>query len=470
MARILFIVYPEQGHVRPAVTLAKALTARGHAVSFLTLPDAAAWVRSAGFDCGVMGSDFFPPGTLVRAFPGIRQLEALRRHAKAVVGFAEAAACGAMDADIVRAGASVCLVDGTWAVFALGASRLGLKAATYSVVCPPAANRGFARTPKSPPRLRRAFESVVGAAWVAVRGWLLQRLRVPLPRLEQLMVRAAEAAGYPVDGIDLDHALPHALIGLPEFILAPRALDHESHERINRHYLGLCVDAGQGDSGAAPPPVHANGASKHVYVSLGSHARDYKWRDKVYEAVVRASAELTGWRFTLALGDSAAAVPSGSGVISVGGWMDQRAILAEASVFVTHGGLGSIKEAIVAQIPMIVVPMSFDQFDNADRVCALQVGTQLSAPRLKGRTLARRIVQVFEDTVYRTGLQELLAACTPDLAGGCALLERVLSIDPAEPVQRVEGSCAGQQAVGGTERGRLLVIGQEPPESRVVAR
>jgi hypothetical protein len=430
MAGILFIAYPEQGHVKPAVTLARALAARGHAVSFLTLPDAAPWVRSAGFECGVIGSEFFPPGTLVRAVPGIMELKALRRYAHAVVGFAEAAAHGAMDAPISLAGASVCLVDGTWPVFALRAYCLGLNAAVYSLVLPPPVNRGVDHTTTSAPGLRRSCESVVAAASGAVRRLLFEMLRVPLPRFGQLMVRAAQAAGYPTDGLDLDHPLPHALVRLPEFVLAPRALDQGSRERMNRHYLGLCLDGGRPD-GAVRPPVHANGAARHVYMSLGSHARDYRWRDKVYAAVVQASAELTGWRFTLALGDAAVDVPTSDRLTTVGGWIDQPALLAAAAVFVTHGGLNSVKEAVVAQVPMVVLPMKFDQFDNANRVCALRIGTQLSARSVTGRALARSIVQVVEDPAYRTGLRTLLRACAPDLPEGCALLERVLSIAPA---------------------------------------
>jgi UDP:flavonoid glycosyltransferase YjiC (YdhE family) len=46
----------------------------------------------------------------------------------------------------------------------------------------------------------------------------------------------------------------------------------------------------------------------------------------------------------------------------------QRHLLTKAAVFISHGGLGGIKEAIIAGVPMIVLPGSYDQPFNAMRV------------------------------------------------------------------------------------------------------
>ena len=45
--------------------------------------------------------------------------------------------------------------------------------------------------------------------------------------------------------------------------------------------------------------------------------------------------------------------------------MPQRELLSRCSAFITHGGLGSIKESILAGIPMLVLPSFGDQFFNA---------------------------------------------------------------------------------------------------------
>jgi len=49
-------------------------------------------------------------------------------------------------------------------------------------------------------------------------------------------------------------------------------------------------------------------------------------------------------------------------------WIPQRQLLPHVSVFIMHGGLGSIKEAIMAGVPMVVLPVLNDQPFNAMRV------------------------------------------------------------------------------------------------------
>jgi UDP:flavonoid glycosyltransferase YjiC (YdhE family) len=46
----------------------------------------------------------------------------------------------------------------------------------------------------------------------------------------------------------------------------------------------------------------------------------------------------------------------------------QLSLLRNTHVFITHGGLGSVKEAIMAGVPMLVLPESHDQPYNAMRI------------------------------------------------------------------------------------------------------
>lgn len=57
--------------------------------------------------------------------------------------------------------------------------------------------------------------------------------------------------------------------------------------------------------------------------------------------------------------------------------MPQRELLSRCSAFITHGGLGSIKESILAGIPMLVLPSFGDQFFNAMRVRYHHLGVAL---------------------------------------------------------------------------------------------
>lgn len=61
--------------------------------------------------------------------------------------------------------------------------------------------------------------------------------------------------------------------------------------------------------------------------------------------------------------------------------VSQRTLLSQCAAFVTHGGLGSIKEAILAGVPTLVLPSFGDQFFNAMRVRYHGIGEGLFEER-----------------------------------------------------------------------------------------
>ncbi len=52
-------------------------------------------------------------------------------------------------------------------------------------------------------------------------------------------------------------------------------------------------------------------------------------------------------------------------------------LLLHASAIIHHGGVGTTSQALRAGVPQVVVPMAFDQFDNAERVSKLACGSWL---------------------------------------------------------------------------------------------
>lgn len=75
-------------------------------------------------------------------------------------------------------------------------------------------------------------------------------------------------------------------------------------------------------------------------------------------------------------------------------WQDYvplRALLPHAGVLIHHGGIGTTAEAFRAGVAQLVVPMSHDQFDNAERVRTLGAGARLDATRLDAHRLTRAL-------------------------------------------------------------------------------
>ena len=68
--------------------------------------------------------------------------------------------------------------------------------------------------------------------------------------------------------------------------------------------------------------------------------------------------------------------------------MPQLAVLAHASAFVTHAGMGGCSEGLWHGVPMVAVPQAVDQFGNADRLVELGVARRLDADASAGELRA----------------------------------------------------------------------------------
>ena len=52
-------------------------------------------------------------------------------------------------------------------------------------------------------------------------------------------------------------------------------------------------------------------------------------------------------------------------------------------IFITHGGLNSVQEGLLAGIPLILIPQQCDQFDNAKRIEELEAGISLDKNKIE---------------------------------------------------------------------------------------
>ena len=66
-------------------------------------------------------------------------------------------------------------------------------------------------------------------------------------------------------------------------------------------------------------------------------------------------------------------------------------LLPRAKAIVHHGGIGTAAQALRAGIAQVVVPLAYDQPDNAARLCRLGVASTLSPRRLDGAHLSQTL-------------------------------------------------------------------------------
>jgi UDP:flavonoid glycosyltransferase YjiC (YdhE family) len=66
-------------------------------------------------------------------------------------------------------------------------------------------------------------------------------------------------------------------------------------------------------------------------------------------------------------------------------------LLPHVGTVVHHGGIGTTSQCMAAGVPQIVVPMAFDQFDNADRVLRLGCGSWFPMRHVSSAKLAEHV-------------------------------------------------------------------------------
>ena len=74
-----------------------------------------------------------------------------------------------------------------------------------------------------------------------------------------------------------------------------------------------------------------------------------------------------------------------------------RWLVPRSAALVHHGGIGTLSQGLAGGVPQIVMPMGFDQFDNAARIERLGVGRALARKAFRGPALADLLGRLLDD-------------------------------------------------------------------------
>jgi len=66
-------------------------------------------------------------------------------------------------------------------------------------------------------------------------------------------------------------------------------------------------------------------------------------------------------------------------------------LLPQAAALVHHGGIGTSAQALAAGVPQVVMPMAYDQLDNATRLKRLGIADFIRRPKFRGPRLAQTL-------------------------------------------------------------------------------
>ncbi|XP_012774313.4 UDP-glucuronosyltransferase 2C1-like [Maylandia zebra] len=90
-------------------------------------------------------------------------------------------------------------------------------------------------------------------------------------------------------------------------------------------------------------------------------------------------------------------------------WMPQKDLLGhpQTKVFVAHGGTNGVQEAIYYGVPVLGIPLFFDQYDNLLRLQERGAGKIIQLADVNGHSFEQGLKEVIHQESYRQNIQRL---------------------------------------------------------------
>ena len=97
--------------------------------------------------------------------------------------------------------------------------------------------------------------------------------------------------------------------------------------------------------------------------------------------------------------------------VRVEAWVEQTDVLDEADLVVCHGGSGTVFGALAAAVPLVVVPLFADQFENARRIADAGAGLIIEAEQGKAGSV-RRVIGEEDAPRIANGIEAVLGTAS----------------------------------------------------------
>jgi len=423
--KILFKIFPQKSHLNATFPLARSLRELGHEVVYVGVEQLRSHVESQGNTYFVQTEDVYPyvenrgsepKLTFWLAFAmwwkGRKWRESMR---------AKFARCDAFDALLKATKPDFVLVDSPYTFFALSIYKHRIPFGTIESMinldrapgCPPldtgyVPKDGWSSHLKCALHWRRYF----------IKRWMLGALGFRADFDRRLVLRMAKKCGVDPSVICFDRYFHLGLRDVPEFILAPRALDFPRCPAPNQIYIGPSVEMNRVESSSdyrfkarfAQIIEERRKGTPLVYCSLGTAGWRYKGAERFLKRVIEA-ARGAHWNLIVAVGTEFELKRFDCSAINTAVFqvVPQLQVLKHADIMATHGGANSITECILSGVPMFVCPGTdqIDQAGNAARVVYHGLGLMGVMVRETPRGIVRKVSRILSDHQYRKRIQTM---------------------------------------------------------------
>ena len=393
--KIGFVCLPLSGHVLPMTALMRKLRSRGHEVVFVGVPDMEPLVREADLPFLPYCAEPFPRGSMSILWEPITAMHGLdiMRYAGASIfpPLLEAALKELPDI-LVQHEIGGLVVDAAYYGAPLAAMSLGVPFVQVAL----ALHRDPTGT--TPPLVFSWPYETTPEALDRNKSGLKELGEMFAPTL-QIGYDFAEQVHLALDWKD-----PSAMASKLAFMTqTPNEFDFPIVGLPSQwHYTGPFHD-GQG-RGVIPFPWDDLNGRPLIYISLGTL---FNGLDRLYRTILEAVAGMPDLQVVVSTGGRRAAesfmdVPSNTIVVERA---PQLELLRRAALCITHAGMNTVLEALAQGVPMIAIPIGFDQPGVAARMAYHRTGEFIEVNDLTAEGLSALIRKVLDKPEYRENAQ-----------------------------------------------------------------
>jgi zeaxanthin glucosyltransferase len=364
--KIGFIGLPVSGHLNPMIALARKLQTRGHEVSFIGVLDAEAPVRAAKLDFLSYCEREYPIGSdLYAPVAKLHGLDVVKCACREVLPPFIKATIDNLPAKLMGSGFDLLVIDTIHFFIELVPMSLGIPyvhisnvlAADFSGVTPVSFfDWPLETNPAAQEKNLQALQELAGTMFPSV-------LAVAVPQAEKL-------------GLKINWHEPRATLSkLAVIAQCPQAFDFPGIPRPPHfHYSGPFFEEGAREP--IPFPWEKLTGKPLVYASMGTLVGSLQ----VYKTILESVSKVTGIEVVLSVGksiniDDLGPMPSNVIVVNRA---PQLELLKQAELCITHAGLNTALEALAHGVPMVAIPVGFDQPGVAARIAHHGVGEFVS--------------------------------------------------------------------------------------------
>ena len=382
---------PLMGHLNPMTALARKLQSRGHEVGFIGVPDVEPVARAADLRFVPFCEDEYPPGSVAEKWGGVAKLhglEVVRYTARELTPGLVRAALEHLPEKIAETGVNALVLDTIYRFLELVPMHLRLPYVHIWSV------------------LHFDFS---GSTPLALYGWPHETNPEAIVRnvAGLQIVREMRGTLLPIaqsyaerNGLEIDWNNPAATVSkLAVITQTPKEFDFPiPHLPPQFHYAGPFHD----NEGREPVPFPWEKLTGKplIYASMGTLVNGL---NQVYGTMIDAVSEFPEMQVVLSVGrnfnpGNLGPIPSNTVVVRVA---PQIELLKRAALCITHAGLNTVLEALTQGVPMVAIPIGFDQPGVAARIAYHGVGEFVEIANLTARRLSELIVKVKADPSYR---------------------------------------------------------------------